>query len=84
MKDATELAALVRTKQISPVEIVRDHLRRIDELNPKLNAIVTLVADKALEAKRAEAAVTAGDRLGPLHGVPFTVKDALDTAGVPT
>ena len=60
------------------------HLDRIEAVNPKLNAIVT-VADGALEAaKAAEAAVLAGDELGPLHGVPFTVKDSIDTAGVLT
>lgn len=83
--DATELAALVRSKDLSPVEIVKKHLERIEAVNPKLNAIVTLTAKQALaEAKTAEAAVMSGAELGPLHGVPFTVKDALDTAGVMT
>jgi aspartyl-tRNA(Asn)/glutamyl-tRNA(Gln) amidotransferase subunit A len=83
--DATELAALVRSKQISLVEVVRAHLDRIEEVNPKLNAIVTLVAEQAIEAARgAEAAVMAGRELGLLHGVPFTAKDSLDTAGVLT
>ena len=60
------------------------HLDRIAEVNPKVNAIVTL-ADGALEAaKTAEAAVKSDARLGPLHGVPFTVKDGIDTAGVLT
>jgi aspartyl-tRNA(Asn)/glutamyl-tRNA(Gln) amidotransferase subunit A len=83
--DATELAALVRSKQISPVEIVQAHLDRIEEVNPKLNAIVTLVAEQAIAAARgAEAAVMAAGELGLLHGVPFTVKDSLDTAGILT
>jgi aspartyl-tRNA(Asn)/glutamyl-tRNA(Gln) amidotransferase subunit A len=83
--DATELAALIRAKQLSPVEVVQSHLDRVEAVNPKLNAIVTLVAEQALEAaKAAEAAVMAGADLGPLHGVPFTAKDALDTAGVLT
>jgi aspartyl-tRNA(Asn)/glutamyl-tRNA(Gln) amidotransferase subunit A len=82
--DATTLAALIRTKQISPVEVMQAHLDRIAAVNPKLNAIVT-VADDALEAARAaEAAVLAGNELGPLHGVPFTVKDSIDTARVLT
>lgn len=83
--DATELAAMVRSKSLSPVEIVRTHLERIEAVNPMLNAIVTLTAEQALaEAKKAEAAVMDGADLGPLHGVPFTVKDAIDTAEVLT
>ncbi|HEY0910722.1 MAG TPA: amidase [Bradyrhizobium sp.] len=82
--DATKLAELIRTKEVSPVEVVQAHLDRIAAVDPKINAIVTL-ADGALKAaKAAEAAVLAGDELGPLHGVPFTVKDSIDTADVAT
>jgi aspartyl-tRNA(Asn)/glutamyl-tRNA(Gln) amidotransferase subunit A len=82
--DATRLAELIRTKEVSPLEVVQAHLDRIAAVNPKINAIVTL-ADGALKAaKAAEAAVLAGDELGPLHGVPFTVKDSIDTADVAT
>ncbi|SDN94311.1 amidase [Afipia sp. GAS231] len=82
--DATKLAELIRTKAVSPVEVVQAHLDRIAAVNPKINAIV-LLADGALKAaKAAEAAVLAGDELGPLHGVPFTVKDSIDTADVAT
>ncbi|WCS28579.1 amidase (plasmid) [Methylobacterium sp. NMS14P] len=82
--DATGLAELIRTKQLSPVEAVRAHLDRIEAVDPEVNAIVT-VAENALDAaKRAEAAIMAGEMLGPLHGVPFTVKDSIDTAEVPT
>jgi aspartyl-tRNA(Asn)/glutamyl-tRNA(Gln) amidotransferase subunit A len=82
--DATKLAELIRTKEVSPVEVVQAHLDRIAAVNPKINAIVTL-ADGALKAaKAAEAAVLAGDELGPLHGVPFTAKDSIDTADVAT
>ena len=82
--DATRLAALIRTKAVSPVEVVQAHLDRIAAVNPAINAIVT-VADGALAAaKAAEAAVLSGETLGPLHGVPFTVKDSIDTAGVLT
>ena len=82
--DATKLAELIRTREISPVEVIKAHLDRIDAVNPKVNAIVT-IADRALEsAKEAEAAVLRGDELGPLHGVPFTVKDSIDTAKVLT
>ncbi|MDB6013478.1 MAG: amidase [Gammaproteobacteria bacterium] len=82
--DATRLAELIRTKEVSPVEVVQAHLDRIAAVNPQINAIVTL-ADGALKAaKAAEAAVLAGGELGPLHGVPFTVKDSIDTADVAT
>jgi aspartyl-tRNA(Asn)/glutamyl-tRNA(Gln) amidotransferase subunit A len=84
LSDATKLAELIRTKEVSPVEVVQAHLDRIAAVNPKINAIVTL-ADGALKAaKAAEAAVLAGDEIGPLHGVPFTVKDSIDTADVAT
>jgi aspartyl-tRNA(Asn)/glutamyl-tRNA(Gln) amidotransferase subunit A len=84
LSDATKLAELIRTNEVSPVEVVQAHLDRIAAVNPKINAIVTL-ADGALKAaKAAEAAVLAGDEIGPLHGVPFTVKDSIDTADVAT
>jgi Asp-tRNA(Asn)/Glu-tRNA(Gln) amidotransferase A subunit family amidase len=84
-KDATELAALIRTKQLSSREVVQTHLDRIAAVNPKVNAIVTLMADDALQsADAADKAVASGVELGPLHGVPFTIKDAIDTAGVLT
>jgi aspartyl-tRNA(Asn)/glutamyl-tRNA(Gln) amidotransferase subunit A len=82
--DATRLAELVRTRQVSPVEIVQAHLDRISAVDPKINAIVTVADDALKAAKTAEAAVLSGEALGPLHGVPFTVKDSIDTAGVPT
>jgi aspartyl-tRNA(Asn)/glutamyl-tRNA(Gln) amidotransferase subunit A len=82
--DATRLAELIRTRKVSPVEVVQAHLDRIGSVDPSINAIVT-VADGALEAaKVAEQAVIDGRKLGPLHGVPFTVKDSIDTAGVLT
>ncbi|MDQ7762048.1 amidase family protein, partial [Xanthomonas sontii] len=74
--DATGLAELIRTKQLSPVEVVRAHLDRIEAVDPKVNAIVTVAADALDAAAAAEAAVLAGEELGPLHGVPFTVKDS--------
>src|ERR1700733_14115095 len=84
-QDATALAALIATKQVSSREVVQAHLDRIAEVNPKINAIVTLLADDALRAAdAADAAVAAGAELGPLHGVPVTVKDSIDTAGVLT
>src|SRR3954471_3248917 len=82
--DATRLAEMIRAREISPVEVVRAHLDRIEALNPKINAIVTVASDAIEAAKAAEAAVLAGVELGPLHGVPFTAKDSIDTAGVMT
>ena len=82
--DATTLAALIRSREISPVEVVRAHLDRIEAVNASVNAVVTVAHDALEAAKAAEAAVLAGKELGPLHGVPFTVKDSIDTAGVQT
>ncbi|NYI02615.1 amidase [Cupriavidus plantarum] len=82
--DATRLAELIRTREVSPVEVVQAHLDRIQAVDPKVNAIVT-IADDALQAARAaEAAVLDGAPLGPMHGVPFTAKDSIDTVGVLT
>src|SRR6266849_10953858 len=84
-KEASELASLIRTKQLSSREVVQAHLDRIAAVNPKVNAIVTLLAEEALEgADAADKALRHGAELGPLHGVPFTIKDAIDTAGVLT
>ncbi|MGU3362118.1 amidase [Methylobacterium sp. M6A4_1b] len=82
--DATRLAELIRTKQLSPVEVVQAHLDRIEAVDPQVNAIVTVAEGARAAAKEAEAAVLAGKALGPLHGVPFTVKDSIDTEGVLT
>ena len=82
--DAMKLAELIRTREVSPVEVIKAHLDRIEAVNPRVNAIVT-IADSALHsAQEAEAAVLRGDELGLLHGVPFTVKDSIDTAKVLT
>jgi len=82
----TELAALIRRKKVSPVEVVDAILTRIEKINPKINAYVTLDADAARrDAKAAERALgRKGARLGPLHGVPFSVKDLVITKGVRT
>jgi aspartyl-tRNA(Asn)/glutamyl-tRNA(Gln) amidotransferase subunit A len=83
-QDASELAKMISTREVSAVEVMTAHLDRIEALNPSINAVVT-VAENALEAaEAADAAVQRGDQLGPLHGVPFTVKDSIDTAGVLT
>ena len=83
--DATALAELIRTGQLSSREVVQAHLDRISAVNPKINAVVTLTAENALEAAdAADKAVASGAKLGSLHGVPFTAKDSIDTANVPT
>ncbi len=72
-KSATELAALIRSREVSPVEVIDAHLRRIEKLNPSLNAVVTL-ADGAIDhARAADIALSKGETTGPLHGVPLTV-----------
>ena len=79
---AVELAAAIRAKKLSPLEVMQSLLKRVEKLNPRLNAFVTIPAEEALcAAKRAEQAVMSGERLGPLHGVPLHVKDNLYVAG---
>ena len=78
------IAAMIRSREASPVEIVEAHLERIERLNPQLNAIVTLAPDAIESAREAEAAVMRGDSVGPLHGVPLTIKDTIETAGLRT
>ncbi|MGW5022934.1 amidase [Streptomyces cacaoi] len=83
--DATRLAALIRAGQVSSTEVVRAHLDRIAAVGPAVNAVTTLREEEALRtAAAADDASARGQWWGPLHGVPFTVKDSLDTAGVPT
>src|SRR5882724_4778305 len=83
--DALTLARQIRTKEVSPVAVVDAVLRRIEALQPTVNAFITVTADEARDdARRAEAAVMAGETLGPLHGVPFSVKDLLLTKGTRT
>ena len=80
---AVEMARLVREKKISPVELVEAHLRKIEKLNPKLNAFVQVDAKGALQsASESEKAVSSGNQLGPLHGVPLSVKSSLEVAGL--
>jgi amidase len=80
---AGELAEAIRSKKLSSREVVEAHLERIAKVNPKLNAVVQLTADAARkEAGEADAALAGGNIKGPLHGVPITIKDTLETAGV--
>ena len=82
---ATELLSLIRRKALSPVELCRAVLDRIERLNPRLSAFCAITADRALEAARmAEQAGARGNTLGPLHGLPFTIKDLAFTRGVRT
>jgi amidase len=82
---ACKLAEVIRTGRASCVEVIEAHLRRIEAVNPHINAVVVLMAEQALETAR-QADRTAGRRtdLPPLHGVPFTVKGNIDVAGTPT
>jgi amidase len=76
---------MIRERKISSSELVDLCLRQIDAVNPKINAVVALCADRArAEAKAADAKTAKGESLGPLHGVPFTIKDSLETEGVIT
>jgi amidase len=82
---AVELAAMIRGREVSSREVVQAHLDRVEAVNPYLNAIVRLLPDQALAAaEAADRAVADGAGLGPLHGVPVTVKENIDLAGTPT
>jgi amidase len=75
---------MIRGRKLSPVEVIEAHLRRIEEINPKLNAIVTLAADAIDRAREAESASMGDGELGMLHGVPITIKDTIETRGLKT
>ena len=80
-----ELAALIADKQVSPVEITQLYYDRIERLDDKLNSYLTLTQDDAMASARgAEEAVMRGDAIGPLHGVPISIKDLVMTKGVRT
>jgi amidase len=82
---ATELAEIIRSGQASAEEVIEAHLRRIEAVNPSLNAVVIVMGDEALAAARAADRALAGRaELPPLHGVPFTVKENIDVVGTPT
>src|SRR5690349_1026865 len=78
------IARLIREREVSPVEVAKAHLKQIARLNPELNAIVTIAPDVIERARAAEAAVLRGVSLGALHGVPLTIKDTIETAGIRT
>src|SRR6202158_459580 len=82
---AAEMARRIARRELSSAEVVDAHLARIDAVNPALKAIVRVLADEARAAAAvAERAVKAGETVGPLHGVPFTIKENIDMAGLPT
>jgi Asp-tRNA(Asn)/Glu-tRNA(Gln) amidotransferase A subunit family amidase len=79
---ARDIASQIRRKELSPVEVARVHLDRIERLNPKLNAFVDCKPETVLaQARELEKAVLGGDELGPLHGVPVSIKSSIDVAG---
>ena len=82
---ASQLSRLIQDRTVSPVDAVEAYLDRIDELNPRLHAYLTVCRDEATAAARdAEIALARGESRGPLHGIPFAVKDQLNTAGIRT
>ena len=81
-KPLVKIAEMIQHREVSPVEVAQAHLERISRLNPALNAIVTLAPDVLERAKDAEAAVMRNEELGVLHGVPVTIKDTIEAAGL--
>lgn len=80
-----EISELLHQEKVSPAELVAGCLKRIERLNPTLNAFITVTTDQALkEAKRAEQEIESGKWKGPLHGIPVGIKDMFDTAGIKT
>lgn len=85
LRTISEVSELVRGGKISPVELTRECLEKVDALNPELNAFITVTGNSALQgAAAAEAEIHAGKWRGPLHGIPVGLKDLIDTAGVRT
>jgi amidase len=84
-KSAGELASLIAGRKVSSAEVVEAHLARITAVNPRVNAVVRVLgAEARAAAQEADRMTAAGEPLGPLHGVPFTVKENIDMAGLPT
>jgi Asp-tRNA(Asn)/Glu-tRNA(Gln) amidotransferase A subunit family amidase len=81
---AVRLVALMRAREVSPVEVLEAHLRRAERVNPRLNAIITFAPDALERAREAERSIARGDDQLPLNGLPVTVKDTLDTANLRT
>jgi Asp-tRNA(Asn)/Glu-tRNA(Gln) amidotransferase A subunit family amidase len=83
-KAASELKALIRSRAVSPVEVAEAYLKRVEAKNPRLNAIVTVADDVIEQARAAEIAIMSDGLPSPLHGLPVTIKDTIDTAGLRT
>ena len=82
---ATDLARRIRDREVSCLEVMEAHLQQIEQVNPTVNAIITLLPERALEgAREADAAIARGDDLGPLHGLPIAHKDLVPTKGIRT
>jgi amidase len=81
---AARAAELIRGEELSPVELMKAYLHRIESVNPKLNAVVTLASDALERAREAEQKLTRGEAVGALHGVPLMVKDTIEVRGVRT
>ena len=82
-KTVTELIKLIQKKEVSSVEILDSLLKRINDKNPQINAVVALDADRSIEkAKKADELTMQGKSLGPLHGIPMTIKDAYEVEGL--
>ena len=82
---ATELSAEIRDRRIGCLELLEFYLARVEQHNPALNAIILTQAEQARErARAADAALARGERWGPLHGIPMTVKESFNLAGLPT
>src|SRR5580692_3389016 len=84
-RSAIGLAEAIASREVTSAEVVEAHLARIEAVNPEVNAVVRVLADQARAgAREADRKVAAGGPLGPLHGVPITVKENIDMAGLPT
>jgi amidase len=81
---ATDLAEAIRSRQTSSQDVIEAHLRRIEAVNPSINAVTVVLGEQAIHAATAaDRAVVGGGELPPLHGVPFTVKENIDLDGTP-
>src|SRR5437763_3437908 len=83
-KSLPEVAHLITSRAISSVDLVESYLNKIEELNPALNAVVTIAPDILESARRCDSELERGNIIGPLHGVPLTIKDTIDTKGLRT